>query len=302
MRTLPAGLQAHLDSGATTLCWCWRLTRADGMRLGFTDHDRPVTFDGTTFEAATGFTASEIAEQVGLSVDNLEVSSALSAESLDEADLAAGLFDNASVEIFRVNWQSPDQRVLMRKGVLGEVKRSALGFAAEVRGLAHALQQPKGRVIQFACDADLGDARCTVDLGQAAYRGSGTVSAVRSARAFTASGLETFASGWFARGLVTWTSGANQGRRMEVKRHGLAGALAEIELWQPMGTQPAPGDTFDVTAGCDKQPATCRDKFANMVNFRGFPHIPGNDFVTAYPNSDDAGNDGTSLFAGGGGA
>ena len=41
------------------------------------------------------------------------------------------------------------------------------------------------------------------------------------------------------------------------------------------------GDTFTVTAGCDKQFATCQAKFANAVNFRGFPHMPGNDFITA---------------------
>jgi uncharacterized phage protein (TIGR02218 family) len=90
VKQLSEDLQAHLDSGATTLCWCWRLTRRDETRLGFTDHDRDLTFDGTTFEAAAGFTASEMRDSVGLSVDNLEVSSALSSDRLSEADLAAG--------------------------------------------------------------------------------------------------------------------------------------------------------------------------------------------------------------------
>jgi uncharacterized phage protein (TIGR02218 family) len=114
MKILPAGLQAHLDSDATTLAWCWRLTRRDGVKLGFTDHDRDVAFDGTTFEAAAGFTASEITDSVGLSVDNLEVESALSSDRLSEDDLAAGLYDDARVEIFRVNWQAPEQRILLQ--------------------------------------------------------------------------------------------------------------------------------------------------------------------------------------------
>src|SRR5438045_3400038 len=104
MKLLPPSLQSHLDTGATTLAWCWRLTRRDGTRLGFTDHDRDLAFDGTTFAAATGFTATEIKDAVGLSVDNLEVESALSADSLNEDDLAAGLFDDAGIEIWRVNW------------------------------------------------------------------------------------------------------------------------------------------------------------------------------------------------------
>ena len=138
------------------MCWCWRLTRRDGVKLGFTDHDRDVIFDGTTFEAAAGFTASEMRDSVGLSVDNLEVTSALTSERLAEADLVAGLYDDARVEIFRVNWTAPEQLLLMRSGSLGEVRRAAGAFAAEVRGLAHYLQQPKGRLFQFTCDADLG--------------------------------------------------------------------------------------------------------------------------------------------------
>ena len=281
MKTLPPPLQAHLDSGATTLAWCWRLTRADGTKFGFTDHDRDLSFDGTTFEAATGFTATEIKDSLGLSVDNLEVSSALKSDRLNEDDLAAGLYDDAAVEIWRVNWVDATQRVLMRSGSLGEVRRAGAAFTAEVRGLAHYLQQPKGRLFQAGCDADLGDARCGIDLDNPAFRGTGTVLTAPSTRLLTASGLGTFASGWFTRGLITFTSGANAGRRQEVKRHTLAGAEATIELWQPMAFAIAPSDTFTVTAGCDKQFGTCKTKFANAVNFRGFPHMPGNDYVLA---------------------
>ena len=178
-------------------------------------------------------------------------------------------------------------------GQLGEVRRSGPAFTAEVRGLAHYLQQPKGRLFQYGCDADLGDARCTVDLDDPAFRGTGTVVAASSLRLFTASGLDSFAGDWFTRGLVTFTSGANAGRAQEVKRH-VAGSPATIELWQPMAHAIAPGDTFTVTAGCDKQFATCQAKFANAVNFRGFPHMPGNDFVTAVARPGDPANDGAS--------
>lgn len=281
MKPLNAELAAHLATGATTLCWCWRLTRKDGAVQGFTDHDLDVSFDGTTFEAAAGFTASEIKDALGLSVDNLEVTSALSSAGLAEVDLAAGLYDDAKVEIWRVNWQAPEQRVLMRTGSLGEVKRAGIAFSAEVRGLAHYLNQPKGRLFQYTCDADVGDARCGIDLDAPAYTGAGSITAVASARKFSASGLNGFASGFFTRGLVTFTSGAAIGQRVEVKSHTLAGVVATIELWQPARLPLDAGQTFNITAGCDKHLATCASKFANAVNFRGFPHMPGNDFVTA---------------------
>lgn len=283
MKTIDPALQAHLDGGATTLAWCWRVTRRDGLRLGFTDHDRDLVFDGTAFEAAAGFTASEIRDGVGLSVDNLEVTSALSSEHLSEADLSSGLYDDARVEIFRVNWAEPSQRVLMRSGSLGEVRRSGLTFAAEVRGLAHYLQQPKGRLYQFTCDADLSDARCGIDLASAAHAGLGTIVSASSTRRFRASGLTAYADGAFTRGLVTFTSGANAGARIEVREHRVvAGGLADVELWQPVGAVPAAGDAFAIRAGCDKHFGTCRDRFANTVNFRGCPHMPGNDFVGGY--------------------
>jgi uncharacterized phage protein (TIGR02218 family) len=281
MKLLPSALQSHLATGATTLAWCWRVTRNDGTGLGFTDHDRDLAFDGTVFEAAAGFTASEIKDALGLSVDNLEVSSALKSDRLNEDHLTAGLYDDAGVEIWRVNWADTESRVLMRSGSLGEVRRSGAAFTAEVRGLAHYLQQPRGRLYQSGCDADLGDARCGVDLDNPTFRGVGTVLAALSPRLFTASGLAAFVAGWFTRGLVTFASGANAGRSQEVKRHALTGAEATIELWQPMALAIAPGDTFTVTAGCDKQLATCKTRFANAINFRGFPHMPGPDYILA---------------------
>ncbi len=280
MKTLPTGLEAHLLSGATTLCWCWRLTRRDGTKFGFTDHDRDLTFEGTTFEAASGFTASEIKDSVGLNVDNLEVTAAVTSQRLAENDLTAGIYDDAKVEIYRVNWQSADQRVLMRSGSLGEVKRSGHAFAAEVRGLAHYLQQPKGRVFQYSCDADLGDGRCQVTLATPANTGTGALVSVSSTRRFTVSGLSAFASGWFSRGLLTFTSGAALAQKIEIKSHSKVASDVIIELWQPAVAPLLPGQTFTVTAGCDKTLDTCRARFANAVNFRGFPHMPGNDFLT----------------------
>ncbi len=282
MKTLPPTLQSRLDSGTTTLCWCWRITRKSGVRLGFTDHDRDLTFDGTTFEAAAGFTASEIRDSLGLGVDDLEVDSALSSTHLSETALAAGDFDDAGIEIFRVDWSDTALRVLMRQGSLGEVRRTGQAFTAEIRGLAHYLQQPQGRVYQYACDAALGDSRCGIDLTSPLYRGTGTVTLAASARQLSASGLSGFTDGWFTQGLLTFTSGANSGRASEVKRHTLAGSAATFELWQPMPGAITPGDTVIVTAGCNKLLAICRTKFANAANYRGFPHMPGNDSLASY--------------------
>ncbi len=296
MKQLSPALQAHLESGATTLAWCWRIVRRDGVVLGFTDHDLDLTFDGTTFEAAAGMTASEIRDSVGLSVDNLSVESALSSAFLSDHDLAAGFYDDAKIEIWRVNWMDTSQRVLMRSGSIGEVRRAGHAFSAEIRGLSHYLQQPHGRLYQYTCDANLGDSRCGIDLTAPAYRADVVISTITSLRQFSVTGATAYASDWFTRGLCRVVSGANVGTAIEIKRHTSDGALVTIELWQPLAELPIPGDALVVTAGCDKSFETCTARFSNASNFRGFPHMPGNDYITSVARPGDPANNGSALF------
>ncbi len=282
MKTLPTGLQTHLDTGTTTLAWCWRLTRSDGQVFGFTDHDLPLTFDGTTFEPESGFTASEIRTGSDLSVDAQDAEGVLTSATITETDILDGRWDNALVEIWRVNWQDTSQRVLMRRGAIGQVRRGRVQFVAEMRSLAHVLNQTVGRTFQATCDASLGDTRCGVDLTDPAHAGSGTVVTVTGDRSFTVSGLSAFSDGWFALGTLTWTGGANAGRDAEVMMHEVGTTDVTITLLEAPVLAIAAGDTFTITAGCDKTFETCTGRFANGVNFRGFPHIPGQDTVIRY--------------------
>lgn len=294
MRAIPPALQARLDGGVTTLCRCWIVRRRDGAVQGFTDHDGDLVVEDVTCRAGTGFNSSEATARFDLSAGGADIAGALSDESLSEADLAAGRYDAASVETWLVDWSAPALRALTARGSLGEVKREGRAFTAELRGLADALGQPSGRLYTARCAADLGDARCKVDLTSPAFRGAGGVIAVESASTLVASGLEGFADGWFTGGRLTWTAGTNAGLAVEVKDHRVVAGVARLSLWQAMPEAVTEGDVFTVTAGCDKRFVTCRDRFANGANFRGFPHIPGNDFVIAAPEA-GAGNDGGSM-------
>jgi uncharacterized phage protein (TIGR02218 family) len=296
MRTIPSALQAKLSTGVTTLCRCWVVTRRDGVVQGFTDHDRDIVLDGVTCRANTGLTGSEATEQLGLAVQGSDISGVLADESLSEADLAAGRYDAAAIALFIVDWSDPTLKVLLAKAALGEVRREGAAFTAELRSLTHRLAEDSGRLYTATCNADLGDARCTIDLSDAAFRGSGTVVALDGAAILRASGLGAFADGWFTAGKLSFTSGANDGLAVEVKTHRVDVAGASIELWQQMPEPIAEGDTFVVTAGCDKRFATCRERFANTVNFRGFPHIPGNDFLVRIAIRGEPGNNGKSLM------
>lgn len=294
MKAISPALQSHLDDGTTTLAWCWKITRADGVVLGFTDHDRVLTFTGVDFEPESGLSASEIRAGSDLSVDSQDAEGALTSDRISEADILDGRWDNALVEVWRVNWQAPGQRVLLRRGSIGEIRRGRMAFVAEVRSLAHVLGQTVGRVYQGTCDAALGDTRCGVNLNAPAYRGTGAVVDPVRDRAFTASGLGSFTNGWFAFGYLEWTSGSNSGRSAEVVLHELASGIVTITLLEAPVRPVASGDAFIIRAGCDKRGETCAAKFANIRNFRGFPHIPGQDTVIRYATA-DGGHEGAVL-------
>ena len=283
MRDILPELQAHLDTGTTTLCICWRITRTDGEVLGFTDHDRDLTFENTLFRASTGGSPAALQSSADLAVDNSAIEGVLSDEALNEDDLFAGLYDHAQVDIWRVNWAVTAQRLLLKQGTIGEVQRGKTGFSVEFRGLSHRLDEATGRIFQYSCDAVLGDARCGVDLQASANNASGQITALGDAQSFIVDGLAAFEENWFAGGVIKFTSGANAGLNGQIKNQTSAGSDTALTLWLPLKRPVAVNDQFTVTAGCDKRFETCREKFANGLNFRGHPHMPGNDFVTSYP-------------------
>lgn len=295
MRNLSAVFQQHLASGATTTCNCWRLTRHDGLALGFTDHDRSVSFDGSTFEPGTGLTAARAESQLGFGVGGTEVSGVLSSPSLDAASLGNGLYDGAKVETWLVNWHDPEQRVLLESATTGEIRRSEHAFTAELRSGAHALDQERGRLYQSACSAELGDNACLVILNDARYRAGGQVLELLSTGALRVD-VTGFENDWFSRGQLDFLSGQNAGSVHTVESFRLDSGVARVTLWTPPAAPVAVSDQIRLTAGCDKTFATCRNKFSNHVNFRGFPHIPGNDALLTHPGTGAGSMDGGSLF------
>lgn len=276
MKAASAGLIAHLGQETTTLAWCWKVTRADAQVYGFTSHDRDLVLSGVTYAADTGLAGSAAQARAGASVDNMDVSGFLDSAAITEADLLAGIWDGAAIEVMLVNWADLTQGVLIvQTGSLGNISLSGLQFTAELRSLSQALNNTVGRTMTRRCNATLGDARCGVSLG--AYTVSGTVTADSGdAQTFAASDLPASLGG-----LLTWTGGANAGRAMEVKQ----ASGGQIVLVLPMPDAIVSGDAYSVSAGCDKNLSTCRDIYANVENFRGFPFIPGPDAVAAYPDA-----------------
>ncbi len=290
-------LYAHLKSGNTTVCRAWSVKRRDGTVLGFTDHDRDLSFEGVMFRADSGLTARALQQTTGLAVDNSEALGALSDASVTEVDILAGRFDGAEVRAWLVNWADVSARVEQFRGSFGELTRSAGAFRAELRGLTEALNQPQGAVYQRNCGAVLGDRKCGFDLSTPGYSANLAVVKVTDRRLFGFAPQPLFEDRWFERGRMVVLNGAAAGLVGVVKNDRVVTHGRQVELWQGMGVDLAPGDMVRLEAGCDRRPATCRLKFNNFLNFRGFPDIPGEDWITSYPVSSQI-NDGGSLGAG----
>lgn len=256
MKTIAAELLAHVQSEVTTLAACWRVERSDGVLILGTEHDLDLTLTAGpyagTYITKAGITGSDVRSTSDMSVDNMDVSGAINAGDLSlvdlsAADIEAGLFDDAFVVLFLVNWQAPDDgQIVLRTGNIGEITRTAEGeYRTELRGLAQRLSQNIIRTYGSSCDAELGDARCGVDLTD--YTVNGTVTSVSNNRRFVAE-LDS--------GSPTITM--------------------DTELFLPMPNDISIGDTFTIIPGCDKAHATCRGTFGNLVNFRGHGFmVPG---------------------------
>ncbi|CUJ89110.1 hypothetical protein RUE5091_00820 [Ruegeria denitrificans] len=277
------GLYAHLQSGLTTTCRCWAIRREDGQEYGFTDHDLELNFEGMTFKASTGLTATAIEQATGLSIDNSEAMGALSDAAVSEEDIEAGRFDNAEVRAWLVNWARPDQRMLQFKGSIGEMRRAGGAFHAELRGLTDLLNRPMGRIYQKPCTAVLGDGACKFNLSAQGYQAEAKVVAVIAGTVLQLKGAQPPHAEWFKRGRLDVVSGRASGLWAAIKRDERITGGRNITLWSGISGGLAVGDQVKLTAGCDKSMSTCRRKFNNIINFQGFPDLPGEDWVMAVP-------------------
>ncbi len=282
MTHYPESLRAHLARDCTTVCHAWRLTRRDGDVTGYTDHDLALTVDGTVCEPHAGFSASEAKETLGFAIDTVDVQGALSSAGLVEEEIEAGLLDDATVETFLVNWRDPADFALIRKATIGRIARRDGAFVAELKSRMHALDQPNARYLTRACGAELGDGSCGFNLAASGFSGAGALLDAVAPDAFRVTGLGGFDADWFTHGVLNWTSGPRAGRTERIVDHRRQGDAAILYLVPISGALPQPGDTFTIVAGCDKTFATCKEKFGNHQNFRGFPHLPGNDSAYAY--------------------
>lgn len=265
------------EADVTTLVFCWRIDRRDGVTLGFASLDHDLWIDGLLYRASPGMRPSAVAATDGLEIGTLDIAGALSSAAIREEDLAAGRWDGARLRLMAVDWTAPeDSPVLLARGELGEIEMRDGAFSAELKGPAALLERPVVEATSPECRATLGDRRCRVDLAPRCRM-------LRVAEVIDAETIDLDAEepepNAYGYGRLRWVTGANSGLESAVLRSD----GARIWLREPPPFEAVAGMMVLLVEGCDRSFATCRDRFSNMANFRGEPHLPGADLLTRYP-------------------
>ncbi len=265
---------AWLEGSLTAMTFCWRIERRDGVAIGLTAHDRDLVIDGLRYRASPGMVPSAIERSADFAPDNVEIAGAMCSDAISEADLLAGRWDGAAVTLFACDWETGGEPLVLASGTISDVAMEDQGFTAELRGIAAALDLPVNEVTSPGCRAMLGDARCRVTM--AGRRRFARVVAVEGA----VLGIDRAepVTNAYGCGMLRWVSGGNSGLRDAIA----VSDGATVTLRSPPRFA-GEGALVELVEGCDKQLSTCAERFANAVNFRGEPYLPGIDLLTRYP-------------------
>lgn len=258
-----------------TVATFWRVLRRDGVTLGLTTHDRDLWIDGVLHRAAPGMVPTAIRRSAGLDPDSAEVEGAISHDSLSAADLAAGRFDGARVLIGLVDWETGETRTLYR-GAIGSVSEEDGRFSAELQSRKAELARDPIPRTSPTCRAQF----CGPGCGLSAARFSHEAVLVASDADDSSLSVTTAAPlADLVSGTARWLDGPHAGMAMGI----IAVSEGQLLLDAPIAGDLAPGLRLTLREGCDHRLETCANRFANAVNFRGEPFLPGNDLVTRYP-------------------
>jgi len=282
LKTIPAQLLAHEALTVTTLCLLAKVECVGtyaGTILSFASLDIDVDYDdgdGTlTYSAQNGFTPKRLAQSAGQTVDNSELDGVIRDTGITMAQVRAGLFQSAKLTIYRVNYNdlTAGRHEVVAYGRAGETKFANDQWVTEFRSLSQLLKQPISQPYSLTCRAQFGDARC----GESLVWTNGTVSSLgtETDREFSDVTLSSN-TGYYSDhgGVVEWLTGDNTGAQMEVEEFTSSSAGSVIALSIPMPYAIQVGDTFRIRRDCDKKFSTCKDVYANTLNFRGENLIP----------------------------
>ena len=279
---LTPAMMSLLEARAFRFARAWEIARRDGVTFRVTNAGSDLVFDGFTWKAKGGLSATASQKQDSLRAADQDLESFVSSDFVKHEDLLAGKYRAAVITEHTVDWRFPwAGKFQTRVYRVGDMEFHGEAWRAQVAGLFDTLAHTVGRSVTRDCSAVLGDTRCKVVLDTFKISGASVIS-VTDLRRFRGShaGFNAITLfGYWEGGHLVWTAGANIGEISEIIIHSNTVPTIQkdftLAVKAPYPMQP--GDTFDIFPGCDGQFSTCVSKFNNAVNFRGFTDVPGSD-------------------------
>lgn len=277
MKDILQTMKDHIAGEVTTLALCWYMILTDGSEFYYTDHDKPIIFNGKTYITAAGAVPSATSTTSNLAVDNMEITMAWYGDLATEAEIRGGRFDFATMNIFLLNYEDINMGTIpLLKGKLGEVVIEDNLVRVDIRGMTQYLQQKMGELYSVGCQATFGDDRCKIDADLSIYTKAFTVNSADAShpkRIFNIVEVLGDIDNYYTGGYIHWLTGNNANTKMDIKVYWQTNQ--RVELYEPMVRDIQPADTGNIIVGCNKKFETCKTKFDNIINFRGFPHLTG---------------------------
>lgn len=266
-------MRVFFDREVDNVATFWRVFRRDGTALGFTSHNRALTFGGITHRAAPGMAPAAIRMTDDLSEDSAGVEGALSHDSIREADLAAGLFDNAAILMGVVDWQTLENHALYA-GTLGQIEDNLRGFSAQLNSAKKVLVDDLVPRTSPTCRASFCGRGC--NLSPVHFTRRAVMDAINlDLNRVMVSGATGESH---VDGQLRFLGGPQTGITFVV-----IGADGDwLTLDRPIDPGTIIGTPLELREGCDHTLETCANRFGNAANFRGEPFVPGNDLLARY--------------------
>jgi uncharacterized phage protein (TIGR02218 family) len=263
--------------------WCVRIACVGGTTFRFAAYPYDLTMsNATVYQAGTGYEPTAFESTTTMAPSALDLDGFVDNAGVERADIAAGMFDEARVYVFKCDWRTPvEDAEPVVDGFLGKTTLRDGRYTIEMMSKADALGQTVGWTTSPTCPRTFGDAGCGIDLD--AIKVTGALTHATSTTSFRDSSRSE-AADWFAAGTIYFTSGPNAGHPLRmIQAYALDGT---ITLSEPTFFTPAIGDTYEMVPGCRKRASDCKDKWANKINFLGFEDLPGSNAYTYIGGTD----------------
>lgn len=280
MRNLTPEMLTYLTNNVTSFKLCWEIRRKDGVSLYYTEYDQDLIIDGNTYKKRDSGTGNSLRFSDMLKGSDSNIDMILTeADGITLEDLYAFKYDAADIFVFLVRTDDLTDKIKLINGLLGATEILNGEATINYKSFSDLLNKKIGRDFSPECDAELFDSYCLADTaGRQFFDQSPTgVDPTKPFTVFTDTNLAQV-DGYFDNGYIQWTNGSNQGVETKVKTY--VADVITLALGMPNAIDPS--DEYTIYAGCDKQISTCKNKFNNVRNFKGFPSVPNGDEVSKY--------------------